>query len=460
MGAPSFPASAVTFRNRTGVAVARAVRTVQPVRLILLGYLACIVAAWVLLSLPWAQAVGGVSALDHLFIATSAVSTTGLATVSPPGSYSLFGELVILVAIQVGGVGYMSLGSFIVLSRGRRMSKTRARLFAADLSMPQSFRLDEFVRGIVIYTLAAETLGALALWALFANAGVDGALYQAIFHSVSAFCTAGFSLFDDSLVGFADDVGVNAVVATLAYLGAVGFIVAVDGWRVVSGQQARLTVTSRIILRLTLLLTLLGTLVLFVVDGADLGAAPATRWLAAFFQAMTAMTTVGFNTVDVGGLSQGALFVVILLMIVGASPSGTGGGLKTTTLSAVFAVARSVLRGEREVTWRGRRIPTDRVLAAVASLAFYGAVLTLGLLALTLTESEPFLTLAFEAASALGTVGLSMGATGALTPLGKLAVIALMFAGRLGPLSFGSALFLRDETATAPDLDDEVDVVL
>ena len=449
----------MTFRKKTGVAVARAVRAVQPVRLVLAGYLACVVVIWILLALPVAQAAGGVSALDHLFTATSAVSTTGLATVSPPGTYSLFGELVILLAIQVGGIGYMSLGSFIVLSRGRRMSETRSRLFAADVSMPRAFGLDEFVRGIVVYTLAAETLGALALWALFSAAGVDDALYQAVFHAVSAFCTAGFSLFDDSLMGFADNVGVNAVIAALAYLGAVGFIVAVDGWRVVSGRQPALTTTSRIILRLTALLTVGGTVLLFLVDGADLGATPAARWLAAFFQAMTAMTTVGFNTVDVAALSQGALFVTILLMIVGASPSGTGGGLKTTTLSAVFAVARSVLRGEPAVTWRGRRIPTDRVLAAVASLAFYGAVLTAGLLSLTLTESLPFLALAFEAASALGTVGLSMGATGALTPLGKLAVIGLMFAGRLGPLSFGSALFLR-ESAASPNLDDEVEVVL
>lgn len=443
---------------RFRAAVARALQGVPPVRLVLLGYAACVVVGWTLLSLPVAQAVAGTSALDHLFTAASAVSTTGLVTVSPSGAYSGFGELVILLFIQIGGIGYMSLGSFIVLSRGRRLSRSRERLLAADFSMPRSFRLEEFVRGVVVFTAVAETLGALALWALFSAAGVERALYQAVFHSVSAFCTAGFSLFDTSLEAFADNPGVNFVVAALAYLGAVGFIVAVDVWRVWTGEQPRLTTTSRIILRLTALLTVAGTVGVFLVEGDALPGPPALRWLAAFFQAMTAMTTVGFNTVPIGGLTQGGLLLVILLMVVGASPSGTGGGVKTTTLSAIYAVVRSVLRGDEAVTYRGRPVPTDRVLAAVASFAFYVAVLLVGLVALTLTERADFLVLAFEAASALGTVGLSMGVTGDLTALGKLVVIGLMFAGRLGPLSFGSALFLRDRDA--PVVEDEVEVVL
>ena len=446
-------------QTRFRAGLARALSGVEPVRLVLVGYLACVLTAWVLLSLPVAHAAGSVGPLDNLFIATSAVSTTGLVTVSPSGAYSLFGELTILLFIQIGGIGYMSLGSFIVLSRGRRLSKSRSRMLSADFSMPKAFALDEFVRGVIVFTLLAETLGALALWALFADAGVEGALYQAVFHSISAFCTAGFSLFDTSLEAFSANAGVNAVVAALAYAGAIGFIVAVDVWRVFTGKQEKLTTTSRIILRFTLLLTLAGTVGVFLAEpGGLLAETPALRWLAALFQAMTAMTTVGFNTVPIGDLTQGALFIVFLLMVVGASPSGTGGGLKTTTLSAVYAVARSVLRGEREVTYRGLLVPQDRVLAAVASFAFYVAVLTAGLLVLTLTETADFLVLAFEAASALGTVGLSMGMTGDLTALGKLAVIGLMFAGRLGPLSFGSALFLRESHRAAPEA--EADVVL
>ena len=424
----------------------------------LAGYLGCVALGWVLLSVPAASAVGGVSPLDHLFTATSAVSTTGLATVGTPSTYTLFGELVILALIQVGGIGYMSLGSFIVLSRGRQMSKARQRMLSADFSMPRDFQLDEFIRGVVVFTVVAEVLGALALWVLFADAGVENPLYQAVFHSISAFCTAGFSLFDTSLEPFVGNVGVNAVISILALLGAVGFIVAVDVWRVVSGRQPRLTTTSRIILRLTALLIVAGTVGIYLIEPTEFAPTPALRLLASFFQAMTAMTTVGFNSVPIGGLVPGVLFLTILLMVVGASPSGTGGGLKTTTLSAVFAVARSVLRGQTEVTSRGRRIPTDRVFAAVASFAFYVAVLLGGLFLLTLTETAPFQSLLFEASSALGTVGLSMGITGDLTALGKLVVILLMFAGRLGPLSFGSALFLRDAEPVLAD--EEADLVL
>jgi trk system potassium uptake protein TrkH len=410
-----------------------------------------------LLSLPVAQALPGTSALDHLFTATSAVSTTGLVTVSPSGSYSLFGELVILLLIQIGGIGYMTMGSFIVLARGRSLSASRERLLASDFAMPKTFALNEFIRGVVIFTLVFETLGALALWALFAQAGVPNAGYQAVFHAISAFCTAGFSLFDTSLEAFASNAGVNAVIAALAYLGAIGFIVAVDLWRVGVGRQEGLTFTSRIILRLTLLLTVGGTVGLFLTEQASLSEVPAQRLMESFFQAMTAMTTVGFNTVSIGALSQGAMVLVLLLMIVGASPSGTGGGVKTTTLSAVYAVMRSVLRGQKEVTFWRRRVPADRVTAATASFSFYAVVLASGIFLLTLTEAADFKLLVFEATSALGTVGLSMGITGDLGALGKLVIVLLMFAGRLGPLSFGSALFLHDEDPAEPE---EADVVL
>ncbi len=443
-------------RSPIVLALTRATRHVQPVKIVLLGYLTCILVGWLLLATPFANAGQGVSSLDHLFIAASAVSTTGLATVSPPGTYTLFGELVILLLIQIGGIGYMAMGSFIVLARGRALSRGGTRLMESDISMPKSFRLDEFVKGVIVFTIAFETVGALALWALFANAGVENAFYQALFHSISAFCTAGFSLFDSGLEPFRDNFGVNLVISILAFLGAIGFIVFVDGWRVLSGQQKELTFTSRIILRLTLLMTVGGTVGVFLAGQDTLAGAPAMRIMEAFFQAMTAMTTVGFNTVPIGALSEGALFLLILLMFVGASPSGTGGGLKTTTISAIWAVMGSVLRGRSVVTFRGRRVPDERVRAATASLAFYAVMLLGGLFVLTLTEAAPFDALTFEAASALGTVGLSMGITGDLTDLGKIVLILLMFAGRLGPLSFGSALFLRPNQAVIEVVEEDL----
>ena len=360
-------------------AFVRALGGLAPVKVLLFGYLACVVTGWVLLSLPAAQAPGmATGALDHLFTAVSAVSTTGLVTVSPSGAYSRFGELVILLFIQIGGIGYMTFGSVVVLARGRALSGARERLLASDFAVPKAFQLSEFVRGVLVFTVAAELAGTLALWALFSKAGVPDAAYQAFFHAISAFCTAGFSLFDTSLEAFRADVGVNAVVAALSYAGAVGFIVVVDAWRVVAGRQAALTFTSRIILRLTLVLTVVGTAGLFLIEPSLGALPPAERLLASFFQSMTAFTTVGFNTMPIGALAQGAMLLVVLLMLIGASPSGTGGGLKTTTLTAVYAVMRSTLRGRSETTFWGRRVPADRVAAATASLAFYGAVLIAG----------------------------------------------------------------------------------
>lgn len=429
-------------------------RGVAPAKVVLLGYLACVVAGWALLALPWAHAVPGTAALDHLFTATSAVSTTGLATVPPSETYALFGELVILLLIQLGGVGYMTVGSFIVLASGKPLSAESEELIEHDFSVPEEFSVSQFVRGVVVFTLACETLGALALWALFAQAGVPEAGYQAVFHAVSAFSTAGFSLFDTSLEAFAGNVGVNAVVAILAYLGAIGFIVAVDVWRVGVRHRERLTFTSRIILRLTLLLTVVGTAGLFLTEQSVLSGGTGLRLMESLFQTMAAMTTVGFSTVPIGALSQGAMMVVLLLMIVGASPSGTGGGVKTTTLAAVYAVMRSVLSGQRAVTVWHRRLPIRRFTEATASFAFYMVMLASGVFVLTLTETATFDQIVFETASALSTVGLSLGITGDLSAAGKLLVVVLMFAGRLGALTFGSALFLHhDDEEDGPEED-------
>ena len=426
--------------------LARALRETPPVKLVLLGYAACVALGWGALSLPWAQAAASTAgALDHLFIATSAVSTTGLVTVSPSDTYTLLGELAVLALIQIGGIGYMTLGSFIALARGRRPTRTEEEMVESDFAKPQEFGLTEFVRGVIAFAVVVEALGTLALYFVFRAEGIADPGYQAVFHAISAFCTAGFSLFNTSFEAFAENVWLNATIAALSYLGALGFIVAVDVGRLARRRERRITFTSRIILRLTLLLTVAGTAGLYFTEPAIAVFDPAQRLLIAFFQAMTAMTTVGYNTFPTDALSQAPMFLVLLLMIVGAAPSGTGGGIKTTTLAAVYAVVRSVLRGQREVTFWGERLAPERVAAATASFAFYVAMLAAGLFVLTLTETSEFHVLLFEATSALGTVGLSMGATEGLSAAGKLALVVLMFAGRLGPLSFGAALFLSED---------------
>lgn len=441
----------------------RAVATlhrVRPVRVVLLGYLGYLLAGWALLCIPAMQAGEPVAAVDNLFVAASAMSTTGLVSVSTPTAYGFGGELVILLLFQLGGIGYMTLGSFIVLAGHHRLSRFRQGITRVSFSLPESFDPPRFIRNVVVFTLAIEAAGAVALFFAFRAAGVaawaadpsvgasgDGLGYvawAAIFHSVSAFCTAGFSVFPDSLERFRGDVAVNLIVSALSLAGAVGFIVMCDYFWTLTGVRHRVTLTTRVILHFTFWLLVIGTGAMWITDASLAELPQGERLLASWFQAMTATTTVGFNTHPIGGLALSSLMVMLVVMVIGASPSGTGGGLKTTTVSAVWATMRSVIRNREEVTFFGRSIPRGRLHTAYAALGFYLLTAAVGGYLLLLTEAgtgAAFEDVVFEAVSALGTVGLSRGVTGELTSLGKLLVVVLMFAGRLGPLTLGLALF-------------------
>lgn len=413
-------------------------------QLLLAGYLFYMFAGWGLLSLPIAQATP-VSALDNLFIASSAVSTTGLVSVDPGSSYSPFGQVVILLLIQLGGIGYMTFGSFLVLSLSHRWTRFRETVTRAAFPLPSDFDAAQFIRRVVYFTLCVETLGALLLWPMFASAGVNNPLWAAVFHSVSAFCTAGFSLFPNSFEDFTGHAGIVLTISVLSYLGAIGFIVMTTVYDRLTRKRDSLGFTSTVILSITAKFAVIGTLVLFVVEPSIASLDPAERLLAAFFQVMTASTTVGFNTVPIGDLGFAVLMIMFVLMIFGASPSGTGGGLKSTTLAALVGLMRSVLKRREKITYMGREISEDRVHQAAVGFAFYFLVLGIALFLLFLTEAgAPFEHVAFEAISALGTVGLSMGLTGDLTALGKVLVILLMLIGRVGILTFGLAIVARD----------------
>ena len=432
---------------------------IPPVRVTFFGYLSYVVLGWLMLCLPLSHEVAGVSALDHLFIAVSAVSTTGLATVTPGETYSFWGELFILLMIQVGGIGYMTLGSFVVLTRSATLTPFRESVSRTTFSLPSDIPLEAFLRQVVLFTMVIETLGALALWWAFSAAGVPDALWQAIFHSISAFCTAGFSLFSSGLEGFRGDFWVNAVVCTLSYAGAVGFIVWTDLALVVVGKRDRMTLTSRIILSATFWLSL-GGVAAFMVLEPSIAALPShERVMVSLFQTMTAITTVGFNTHPISELGSALLVFVSFLMLIGASPSGTGGGLKSTTFTILIGSVRSALRQQEHITFRHKRVPEARVRAAISAMITYLGVVTVALFLLAILEPELKLeALFFEVMSAAGTVGLSRGITGDLSPLGKLVVTVVMFTGRLGPLLLGVALFMTEADQHPDERDIEEDL--
>lgn len=417
----------------------------RPAQQLVLGFAGYAAVGAALLCLPFAQ-TGRAPALDHAFNATSAISTTGLTTISVADSYTWFGQCVLMVLFQIGGVGFMTLSSLFILARGGTLSESRAGVLRAGFALPHYFVLRHFVVHVVVFTFICEGLGAAVLWWRFSAAGVEHAPWSAVFHSVSAFATAGFSLNNTSMERFAGDWVVNLAIGTLSYLGAIGFIVAQDVWYSIKLRERMLTFTSRVILVMTAAIFVLGTLLLFFTEPTLADLPSGRRLLASAFQIMTSSSTAGFNTIPIGAMSTPGLVVIMIAMLIGASPSGTGGGIKTTSVSAILANLVSVMRGRQEVVYLGRQMPTSRVLYAFAASSVYLIGLCAGVLALTYSESGEFLPIVFESASAIGTVGLSMGITGGLSVAGKVTIIALMFIGRCGPLTIGLAL-LRPEQA-------------
>ena len=421
----------------------RFLQNTGPYTFLTVGYLFIMLVGSVLLSIPIFHEQS-VPLLDNLFTAISAVSTTGLVTVSTPDSYNLAGEILIILLIQVGGVGYMSLASFVVLSSRHKISKRSEQLIRTDFSLPAHFSLGYFIQSVILFAFFIELAGAIGLYLCFRAAGTPDALWQAIFHSISAFCTAGFSLFNNSLEDYKFNVGINVIVTLLSLGGSIGFIVFADVYRKLIRKKSKITYTSRIILRFTLFALIISFLVLVVSEESFYPYSFGEEAMVSLFQGMTAFTTVGFNTFTIGAMSSGGIFFIIVLMLAGASPSGTGGGIKSTTIVALFAVMKCTLQGRKKITFSGREIPEDKLRLAVTNFFFYVLVLIVGIFLLANLESQPVFSIIFEATSALGTVGLSMGATGGLTAGGKIVIIVLMFLGRIGPITFGLALLKSD----------------
>ena len=386
-------------------ALSRFISSINPYTLLILGYISLMIVGSILLSLPFVHEVP-VSFLDALFTSISAVSTTGLITVSMPDSYNLAGEIIIIILIQIGGIGYMSLASFVVLASRKKISTLSESLIKTDFSLPEGFSIIDFIRSVVIFAFSIEAVGAIILFILFWQANPPDALWQAIFHSISAFCTAGFSLFNNSLEDFKFNFWINLVITLLALGGSIGFIVFSDIYLRITGRKEHLTFTSRIILRFTLVFVSIGSFIVFLTESQFGDYSPENSLLVSIFQVMTASTTVGFNTYAIGDLSSGVLFLIIIMMLSGASPSGTGGGIKSTTITALYAVMVGTFRSQESITFAGRTIPPDKVRLAATNFFFYIIVLGTGIFLLSLIEEHPIFEIIFEATSALGTVGL------------------------------------------------------
>lgn len=427
----------------------------NPALLIIATFVGLVFLGTLLLTFPAASASGvPIHPIDALFTATSAACVTGLAVLDTPSDFTLFGHIVIFALFQIGGLGIMVLSTFATLLVGARLGLRGERALGEimDIRDPASaYRLVKFVIGT---TLVVEAAGAAILaWRFHEHGKVWGdAIWTGVFHSVSAFCNAGFALYSDSLVSFADDPTMLATHMALIVIGGIGFVVVAVGWsRYVSRDAARLDLQSKIVLSTSAILLAVG-FVLFAAlewDGA-LAVGDATwsmrLWNAAF-QSVT-FRTAGFNSVPYDNLTSATILMMLGFMLIGASPGSTGGGIKTTTFAVLVAAVRGILRGDAVAELFGREIPQEIVYRSAAITVVTSGFLGAGLFLLFLTDPEiPFAKLVFESFSAIATVGLSLGITAELSPPGKLVVVIMMFAGRVGPVTLALVLSRRRKKA-------------
>lgn len=399
--------------------------------------------------------------LDALFTATSAVCVTGLVVVNTATYFTAAGQAFILLLIQLGGLGILTFTTLVILALGRRLSLHHEAITATPAEVAPDVDFRQLVRSVVRFTLGLEALGALVLFVAFLpKFPVATAAWHAIFQSVSAFCNAGFSTFGDSLVGFRGAPVTLVTVMVLIVLGGIGFLTIEElhvRWRRPEARRMRLSLHSRLVLTVSGLLVLGGWMAFIALEWRNV-LADMPGWgklLNGLFMSVTARTA-GFNTVDYAATSDSTNFVTILLMSIGGSPGSTAGGLKTTTVAVIGLLALARLRGQQLTSAQGRTIPEETVQRAVGLFVVAFVVLTGAILLYAVVQLEPvgsadsrgFLIHMFEAVSAFNTVGLSMGATGDLTAVGKALTIALMYLGRVGPLTFAAAIAL-DRTRLA-----------
>jgi trk system potassium uptake protein len=421
----------------------------DPPQILVLGFAAIIFIGSFLLTMPASTTDDkGLSFLNALFTATSATCVTGLVVVDTGTTFTMFGQLVILFMIQIGGLGFMTFATLFAFLLGKRISLKERILLQESLNNLTMEGIVRLARRILIFTAIIESVGAVLLSIRFSfDMPLGKAIYYGIFHSISNFNNAGFDLMGEfhSLTGYVNDPTVVLTICTLITLGGIGFIVMneIVEFRI----SKRLSLHTKIALVTSGILLLVGTIGIFLLEYSnEKTLKPLTfagKILGSLFQSVTARTA-GANTVSIGDMTQSSLFLIVFLMFVGASPNSTGGGIKTTTFATLLGAVWSQIRGKEDVVFYRQRVVYETIYKALTvTLSGLFLVMLITML-LTITEhGKDFLMLLFEATSAFATVGLSMGLTPELSHIGKGLIIFTMFAGRVGPLTIAYAVTIR-----------------
>ena len=423
----------------------------NPATLILLSFILVIFSGTVLLKMPASTTAHSISWIDALFTSTSAVCVTGLTVVDTGTCFTGFGQCVILGLIQIGGLGIMTISVALFHWLGRKISFRQRRAMQDLFSSKPREDIFNLVKSIILMTLGVEFIGAVLLtlhWSREFSFGES--IFQAVFHSVSAFCNAGFALFPDNLMKYSDSYLLNMVICSLIVIGGIGFPVLYDlqcWFKQHKIKRFRFSVQTKTVLLTTLILIIVGAFFILIIErqGFQEGKSFTFRILTSIFQSITCRTA-GFNTVDIGSLKDATLIIMIFLMFFGASPGSCGGGVKTTTLALLVGFTISGITRKTRVNMFKKSIPTETVDRSITlvlvSIGIIGLIIFMLLMGDAITGHEIdrpqniFLMYLFETVSAFGTVGLSMGVTPDLSTWGKSMIIMMMIIGRVGVLTF------------------------
>ncbi|OUL36735.1 ATPase [Nostoc sp. T09] len=421
-------------------------------RTICLGFLAVITVGTILLMLPFSTSSGNWNdPIVALFTSTSAVCVTGLSVVDPGTYFSFWGQFFMALLVQIGGLGYMTTTTFLILLIGRKFDLRDKIAIQQALDRPGMSGSAQVIRSIIATTLIFEITGVFLLLPAFVpEYGWNQGLWLAIFHSINGWNNAGFSLFKDNLIGYQSSFLVVFTITTLIIFGGIGYQVILEMYLWLRDRILKkityqvFSLDFKVATSTTLLLLFIGTIAFLSIELRNPETFGAMSWrdqlLLAWFQSVTPRTA-GFNTIDIGKMTTAGLFITIALMFIGASPGGTGGGMKTTTLRVLASCTQSILQGKEEVLLYERKIAINLILKAVGVLVGSIATVILSTILIALTDPElDFIQILFEVVSAFATVGLSTGITGTVSIAAKLILIITMYIGRVGVLLLMSAI--------------------